>query len=193
MPQTKTANPLGTSMGRGLLEALKSVGSKVQLNPLKTIGGVAGLGALGYLASPTLEAVGEKIKDTVVPTNLQDTMLNAGAENFAKSIGSEGGKVLGELVRGIGGAGFDAAKGFGQGFAQRGVFKDLAANDDILSQADPSSLQDSYHTMVRFAPTLATDPNAVRSFLRESVLYGSGPNVASIKQLADAERASQGD
>jgi hypothetical protein len=50
-------------------------------------------------------------------------------------------------------------------------------------------LRDSYGTMERFAPTLSLDINAVRSFLREAVLGGSGVNYATIKNLVDTEKS----
>ena len=69
------------------------------------------------------------------------------------------------------------------------IFNELRKEDEEIAGADPTLLTDAYHTMVRFAPTLATDKNAVKTFLREAVLMGTGPNVVTIKQLADAERA----
>lgn len=71
---------------------------------------------------------------------------------------------------------------------QRDVFHHVITSDDMLQDADQDQLRSSFTTMRRFAPSLAADPNAVRSFLRESVMYGAGPNYASLKNLADAER-----
>ncbi len=45
--------------------------------------------------------------------------------------------------------------------------------------------------MKRFAPTLSSDPNAVRSFLREAATSGAGVNYNTIKLLAEAERMTQ--
>jgi hypothetical protein len=64
-----------------------------------------------------------------------------------------------------------------------------AMSDDIVSQADPHTIQSSFDTMKRFAPNLASDPNAVRSFLRESAMFGTGPSYATLKNLADAEKS----
>jgi len=69
------------------------------------------------------------------------------------------------------------------------VFADVSKSDELLATADKKSLQNSFNTMQRFAPTLATDPNAVRAFLREAATTGSGVNYNTIKLLADAERA----
>jgi len=70
------------------------------------------------------------------------------------------------------------------------TFSGLQA-DPILSKADPALINSSYETMKRFAPNLAADPNATRAFLQESAVYGKGPSYATLKTLADAERAVQ--
>lgn len=64
-------------------------------------------------------------------------------------------------------------------------------DDPILGKADPELIHSSYETMRRFAPNLAADPNATRAFLQESAVYGKGPSYATLKTLADAERAVQ--
>ena len=68
----------------------------------------------------------------------------------------------------------------------------VAQADDVISQADPALVSSSFDTMKRFAPSLAADPNAVRSFIRESATWGTGPSYATLKNLADAERAVTG-
>lgn len=72
---------------------------------------------------------------------------------------------------------------------QDDVYRKVITQDEILSDADPEMLKSTFSTMRRFAPSLASDPNAVRSFLRESATYGTGPNYAALKNLAEAERA----
>lgn len=67
-----------------------------------------------------------------------------------------------------------------------------AMQDSVIAQADPTLMQSSFETMKRFAPHLAVDPNAVKSFLRESATWGTGPSYATLKNLADAERAISG-
>jgi len=61
--------------------------------------------------------------------------------------------------------------------------------DPVIAKADPELIHSSYETMKHFAPHLATDANAARSFLRENAIYGTGPSYASLKNLADAELA----
>ncbi len=66
------------------------------------------------------------------------------------------------------------------------TYSELLA-DPIIAKADPALMQSAYGTMRRFAPTLASDPNAARAFLQESALYGKGPSYATLKTLADTE------
>lgn len=167
-------------------------GKKPVLTAGKMLGGALGLGGAGLLFGPTLDAVGTKIQRNILPTTQDDAMIE-GAQSFAKAVGSETGQATVGLLGDSLSKALSGIAGIPQSMARGGLFTQLQQEDDVLAQADPQSLQEAYHTMVRFAPTLATDKNAVRSFLRESVLYGSGPNVVTIKQLADAERASTGE
>lgn len=59
--------------------------------------------------------------------------------------------------------------------------------DEVIGKADKALMRSAYETMKRFAPNLAADENAVRSFLREHAIYGTGPSYAALKNLADAE------
>lgn len=62
-------------------------------------------------------------------------------------------------------------------------------SDEVISNADKGMITSAFETMKRFAPNLAADENAARSFLREHAIYGIGPSYASLKNLADAEQA----
>ena len=72
---------------------------------------------------------------------------------------------------------------------QRMIFEAVVTSDPTLAHADPELLADSFRTMCRTAPRLATDKSAVKSFLREVASYGTGPNYVTIKNLAEAEKA----
>lgn len=96
-----------------------------------------------------------------------------------------------EGTRALGRYAHSALKRSLQGREHRRVFEQVTAIDPILAEADPGMLQQSYKTMTRFAPTLATDPFAVQSFLREAVTSGGGINYNTLKLLADAERSTQ--
>lgn len=113
---------------------------------------------------------------------------SAAVQTFGKGVGEMGVDLLKDLaskaVAAVGNVGQDAAR--------QAILHQLKGTDPVLAEADDKVLMDAYHTMVRFAPVLSTDANAVRSFLRTAVTSGAGPDFASIKQLADAERAVTG-
>ena len=67
------------------------------------------------------------------------------------------------------------------------IFEALKEEDPILAGADNKTLLEAYHTMARVAPTLATDKNAVRSFLTQAAVSGGGLDFTTIKGIADAE------
>jgi hypothetical protein len=82
------------------------------------------------------------------------------------------------------------------------MFESVLRSDPVVHDAltrNPEAaktLGEAYQTMVRFAPSLSLDVNAVRSFLREAVMGGSGGvNYATIKTLIETEKGlrSSGD
>lgn len=115
---------------------------------------------------------------------------------LSKGIGSAlGGSLVGLMAHGIG-TGVDALRDHFMLDPKRKALVDtLVRTDPVLSDAverHPDSkvlIRESYGTMERFAPTLSLDINAVRSFLREAVLGGSGVNYATIKNLVDTEKS----
>jgi len=148
---------------------------------------------LGLAGAPVVGELGERIRRKVYGDPLQRAnMPETAAVEYAKSIG----KNLGAETVGLLGNVLSTAMGIpgqiGQRMTRQSIFDMLKQEDDVIAQADPQQLEEAYHTMARFAPTLATDKNAVKTFLRESVLYGTGPNFMAIKQLADAEQAVLG-
>jgi len=71
------------------------------------------------------------------------------------------------------------------------VLADLMKSDSIIKEAPKSLVLSSFKTMAKFAPNLAADENAARSFLRTSIESGSGPSFATLQILADAEKSVQ--
>lgn len=169
--QKGTRGLLDTTLGKGLLFG----------------GPLIGLGALG---APYLERAGYGIRAEMYPDHFSRVRADEiAAESYAKSVGKElGDKTVGLLSDALSKA-ISVPQDIYAGHQRQGIFETIKAEDDVVGQMDPQQLEEAYHTMVRFAPTLATDKNAVKTFLRESALYGSGPNFMAIKQLADAERA----
>lgn len=117
-------------------------------------------------------------------------------DGLTKGVGSAlGGSVAALLAHAIG-AGFDAIRESASHDPKRAALvQNVLKTDPVLSDAmkrHPETkrmVDEAYATMVRFAPTLSLDLNAVRSFLREAVLGGSGVNYATIKNLVDTEKS----
>jgi hypothetical protein len=116
-------------------------------------------------------------------------MGSAAIGSFGKGLGDLGVQLLQDIaskaVAAVGNA--------GQNSARQAILQQLKTEDPVLSNADDRVLMEAYHTMSRFAPVLSTDKNAVRSFLRQAVMSGSGADFTTIKLLADSERAVTGE
>lgn len=160
-------------------------------------GSVSGLGAapLAGVASGISGSIGKLVERGVLGRELGEKKdpfsMGAGAaiSAFGKEMGSSGAN----LLRDIATKAMDAVGHAGDDAARQAILGDLKRADPVLAGADDAVLMEAYHTMTRFAPVLSTDKNAVRSFLRQAVMSGSGPDYMSIKLLADAERAVTGE
>lgn len=111
-------------------------------------------------------------------------------------IGSGAGKVLGEsLARGLGTLMGGARDYMFGNPTKKAILDKIMREDRIVADAvhrNPAAKEqilEAYATLSRFAPSLADDVNAVRSFLREVVLGGGHVNYATIKNLVDTEKA----
>lgn len=71
------------------------------------------------------------------------------------------------------------------------VLKHLKKEDELIKDAPNELVDSSFETMMQFAPLLAADKNSARSYLREAVASGVGPNYATIKNLVESEQAAQ--
>ena len=108
------------------------------------------------------------------------------------SFGSGMGQAGAELLKDIAQKAIASTANIGNKSARKAILEQLRAEDPIIADADDKMLMEAYHTMERFAPTLSTDKNAVRSFLRQAVMSGTGPDFMTIKLLAESETAIKG-
>lgn len=115
--------------------------------------------------------------------------VGGAAGAFGKEMGSAGAKLLLDMTN----KAMESMSHAGDASAREAILGELKRTDSVLANADDKTLMEAYHTMTRFAPVLSTDKNAVRSFLRQAVMSGSGPDFMSIKLLADSERAVTGE
>lgn len=76
-------------------------------------------------------------------------------------------------------------------------FQNAVDEDDMLRAhhaENPDSLMKSFSTLKEFAPTLAKNPMATRSFLRNATMsgmHGTGPDFATIRLMAETEKFLQ--
>ena len=113
--------------------------------------------------------------------------------------GAVGGGLMSALGKGIS-KGYDTLDtALFQAPKREQLFAGLVRTDPVLTDAvrrDPKAqvvLEEAFQTMVRYAPHLSVDINAVRSFLREAVIGGGGVNYATIKNLVETEKTITGD
>jgi hypothetical protein len=191
----------GGAVSSGAQRAGKAMGS-AGMRAGKAVGGELGggfMGSLGQLAGSPLGGVAgginELIKRKIVGRQFgeQKDPFHIGASKAVESFGGEVGKAGAGLLADIANKAMDAVGHAGDEAARQAILGNLKRTDSVLSQADDATLMESYNTMKRFAPVLSTDKNAVRSFLRQAVMSGSGPDFVSIKMLSDAERSVTGE
>jgi hypothetical protein len=195
----------GQTMGRGMSaagQAASSFGSHLKGSaggPGKPGGFLGSLGGLG--AAPMAGVAGgisggiSKVLERMMlgrEFGEKKDPMHMGASAAVQTFGKEMGTTGANLLRDIANKAMEAAGHAGDASAREAIIGDLKRTDSVLAGADDSTLMEAYHTMTRFAPVLSTDKNAVRSFLRQAVMSGSGPDYMSIKLLADSERAVTG-
>ncbi len=77
------------------------------------------------------------------------------------------------------------------------AFMSALEGDDILQaehRENPDRLRGSFHTLKTFAPTIAKNPLATRTFLRQATMSGMnnvGPDFATIRMMAETEKFIQ--
>lgn len=197
------ASTAGRAIGSGAASAGRAVGNQM-LGQSGSPKGPSGLkGSFGELGASPISGVAKGISGGIGRRvdkmfgghdfgEKKDPMhMGAGAAitSFGKEMGTSGAN----LLRDIANKAMEAAGHAGDASAREAIIGELKRTDSVLANADDGTLMEAYHTMTRFAPVLSTDKNAVRSFLRQAVMSGSGPDFMSIKLLADSERAVTGD
>ncbi len=127
-------------------------------------------------------------KVAAVPVGAFDNVTTG----LGKGLGESFGKGLVERLLNAAGGGIDKILSMP---ARKRIIEQLFTSDPVISDAlkrNPAiqrQLLEAYATMLKFAPSLTTDTNAVRSFLREVILGGGNVNYAVVKNLIDTERA----
>lgn len=122
----------------------------------------------------------------VYPT-VQGALANSMAQEFAK-------KFVGEPINA-------AAKALKKKFydepKHQKSFEEAVNGDEMLASAhaaNPQHLTDAFSTLKKFSPSMASHPQATRSFLRQAQMagtHGSGMDFATIRMLAETEKFIQ--
>lgn len=178
MADSTPAKAFGGQAAQGLGDSVKGLAA----SPLRGVSeGISG----GIGESIKRMMLGREFGERKDPLHLGGT---AAIQTFGKGVGEMGV----ELLRDMADKAMSAVGQVGDDAARQAILANLKRTDPVLSTADDKVLMEAYHTMTRFSPVLSTDKNAVRSFLRQAVMSGSGPDYMSIKLLADAERSVTG-
>ena len=80
---------------------------------------------------------------------------------------------------------------------QQASYDAAVEGDEMLQEAhrsNPKGLQETFSTLRTFAPSMAKNPQATKSFLRQATMsgmHGGGPDFATIRLLAETEKFIQ--
>lgn len=201
--------PAPAAVSGPVMEALKRVGQSVQSSP-GAMRALLGTVAVGPILAKSFNASQQGYEDllmnmrrdperTIVASLDEFLEKKAGAPSFGDSVrGGLASGVASGAVNGIFGLLGKGVSAFKDSFITSGQRKrlfeyllqtDVTLHDEITRKPELAEvLSEAYETMAKFAPSLALDINAVRSFLRE-VTIGQGVNYATIKNLIETEKA----
>lgn len=182
--QTKTASAEREKIANAALDALRSFAKKPYVAGLLGLGAGAGAGAgIAMAQRPSVP-----VKEPAYGAAPGWSDILPGIVSAAG--GGVIGGLLGSITRPVGEAIGRKMLSPSQTAAEE-VLERVRDDDDYISGADPAVIEEAFSTMQRFAPTLATDPSAVKSFLREAATSGAGVNYNTIKLLAEAEEKAR--
>jgi hypothetical protein len=124
-------------------------------------------------------------------TQVYPLMQNAMAQALANQLAQ---KFVGEPLDAVHKA---LKKKFFDDPKHREAFQKALESDDMLQaeyRENPKGLIDAYDTLKNFAPSIAKNPSATRSFLRQATMakmHGSGLDFATIRLMAETEKFIQ--
>lgn len=147
-------------------------------------------GIMNMNLGPAMAATGKFLAHDVGGKSVGHMLAGGAAAGVGGAVGKEVGGALGKGVLGLLKDMAAKAQQMVSGDpAQKAMLDALMQTDPVLQKADPALIMSAFHTMQQFAPTLAQDENAVRSFLRQAVMSGNGPDFATIAGIAKAEES----
>lgn len=184
----KTIGQFVAPLGRALLRprvAIPLAAGGVGLGIAGATGVLGGIG--GERAGSTMSYRVNRALNTLYDRIRADEVA---AEAFAQNLGSSTADKLVGLTSDVITKGYESLKDTLQTSPVRKmIFTALKKEDPTIADAPNSALLEAYHTMAKVAPTLSTDKNAVKSFLREAIVSGGGVDYNTIRGVAEAEAA----
>lgn len=186
-------NPNTSPFSDMVSNAFNTAGQRAQGGLADSVKGLAA-SPLEGVAQGVSGGIGEKIKRMMLGREFGERKdpFHMGAGAAIQTFGKEMGTTGANLLRDIANKAMESIGHAGDAAAREAILANLKRTDSVLATADDKVLMEAYHTMTRFAPVLSTDKNAVRSFLRQAVMSGSGPDYMSIKLISETERAVTG-
>lgn len=187
---TRLEKKAAMNTSKGLIDLIKgpvdALGSPVVLG-----GAVLGTGLLSLaepMMEPVLEGFGQDVRRENVNLFDRARMDELAAEEFAKTLGRNAGDSLSGMMGDV----TQQTKNVAMRRKNRQLVEDLILNDPILQNATPEQadlLIQAYNSFAQTAPTMMSDPFAARNALREVMITGNGPDYATLKNMAEGERA----
>lgn len=180
------------NVGEGAGKLMQAFEHKPGLGAAALIGGGVVAGSLADNAAemfaPTIEAQGTGFARSHTSLFDRAKMDQVAAESFAKEMGSQAAQGISGLFGQAVNSGIDSVNET----RQQGRVRQMITEDPILSRAtkeEAGLMLDAYNTALNTGPTIMANPYAARNFLREVLVTGNGPDHASLKAIAESERA----
>ena len=140
-------------------------------------------------ANQVAKIVAEREARSIDPSAQVREVGFEGAESasreFGKTVGHAGGVLFVNKTKEL----YDKKSKVERAVARKRILAKLMKDDPIISGAEKQKVIEAYSTMVKTAPILSTDINAVRSFLRDAVQFEGGISFSTIADLARAEKS----
>lgn len=178
---TKIAGLTNALMGGGLIGGF--TGKSPLTESAKMLGNI-GKGVQKLPIGPKIAGIFDSMKSLAMNPDIAQQFYSGGAKALGAGVAG-GGMAL--AAKGI----MSLVNHLTQPSATT-ILKHLMQDDPIISKANPTRVMEAYISLKRFAPTLSTDMNATRSYLREALTLGSGPDFSTLANLAKAEKSVSG-
>lgn len=179
LQRARVQNPDATSPSSGARLAGTLGSGALLLGGAAALDGLTDSGyadSLGYNLNKKLSPLSDRIK-------LDELVASSYAQQLAKNVANMSANVVAQT--GV------AAGAIPGALRRTNMAEQVLEQDEMLRNATPAEKQralQSYESMSRYAPDVATDPIAAANFMRESVVSGNGPDYATIGALGQAQK-----